>query len=294
PLGKTGSLGYGNETAWFANIFTASGTESITSVGFHAASAGSTYDWYIYTGVTTGPRTGTLAASGSGLTLAEPGYHVVPVTPVPVTTGQKFSVVIRLTTPGYNYPIPMERPVAGYTSQAVAAAGQSFYSSSGAGWSDLTGTYANSNVTLKALSRFAVTAGISGGNGSIASANPAYAGSGGTATFDLTPDLGYRPNSTVTGTCQAGSLFNNTYTTGLITGNCNIIFTFVPSTTYGLNLAVTGAGGSVSATPAPPGAVCPPDCSLTFNEGNVVTLTPIPGSGAAFSSWSGACSGSGS
>jgi C1A family cysteine protease len=295
PLGKTSGLGYGNPTAWFANIFTASGTESIAAVAFHAASAGSTYDWYVYTGVTTGPRTGTLAASGSGLTLAEPGYHVVPVTPVPVTPGQKFSVVIRLTTPGYNYPVPMEYPYPGYASLATAVAGQSYFSSNGAGWSDLTGTYANTNVALKALSRYAVTAGTSGGNGSLSSVTPFYTGSGGTATFDLAPNSGFKPNSTVTGTCAAGSFFNNTYTTGLITGNCDVGFSFVPSTTYNLTLAVSGdGGGSISVAPSPPGAVCPGNCNQAFNAGNVVTLTPVPGSGAAFSSWSGACSGSGS
>src|SRR6185369_6696421 len=294
PLGKTYAIGYGNSTGWFANIFTATGTESITAAGFHVASAGSTYDWYVYTNVAGGPRTGSLAASGTGLTLAAPGYQVVPITPVPVTPGQKFSVVIKLTTPGYNWPIPLEYPYPGYASMATASAGQSYYSSNGNSWSDMTSYSANTNVALKALSQYAVSASVSGGNGSIFSATPVYTGNGGTAAFDLAPGSGYKPNNTVTGTCPAGSFFNNTYTTGLITGNCNVGFTFVPSTTYNLTLAVGGEGsGSVSATPSPPGSVCPGNCSQTFNAGNVVTLIPNPGSGAVFSSWSGACSGSG-
>ena len=294
PLGKTYAIGYGNSTGWFANIFTATGTESITAAGFHVASAGSTYDWYVYTNVAGGPRTGSLAASGTGLTLAAPGYQVVPITPVPVTPGQKFSVVIKLTTPGYNWPIPVEYPYPGYASLATAAAGQSYYSSNGNSWSDMTSYLANTNVALKALSQYAVSASVSGGNGSIFSSTPVYTGNGGTAAFDVAPGSGYKPNSTVTGTCPQGSFFNNTYTTGLITGNCNVGFTFVPSTTYNLTLAVGGEGsGSVSATPSPPGSVCPGNCSQTFNAGNVVTVIPNPGSGAVFSSWSGACSGSG-
>lgn len=298
PLGKTNSLGYGSDTAWFANIFTASGTESITGAGVYAASAGSTFDWYVYTGVTTGPRTGTLAASSTGLTLAAPGYQVVPITPVPVTSGQKFSVVIKITTPGYTWPIPTEHPTPAYSSLATASAGQSYISSNGTSWSDLTTvsspTYINTNVALKALAQYAVTASISGVNGSISSPGTVYTGSGSSATFDLSPDSGYRPEIPVSGTCPAGSFSGNSYTTGVITGSCNLVFSFVPSSTYGLTLALTGAsGGSISAAPSPPGAVCPGSCSQSFNTGEVVTLTYADGAGAVFSSWGGACSGSG-
>lgn len=292
PLGKTSSLGYGTDTAWFANIFTASSTASITAIGLHAASANSTYDWYIYTGVSAGaPRSGTLAASGTGLTLATPGYSVVPVTPVAVTSGQQFSVVIRLTTPGYTYPIPMERPLAGYSTLATASAGQSYYGYAGSSWTDLNATYPNTNVALKALSQYVVSATVSGGNGSIASATPAYSGNGGNVTIELAPASGYRPSSTVTGSCPGGSFYNNSYTTGSISGNCTAVFSFVAAVTYPLDLAVSGSGsGSIAATP---GSVCPGDCSQSFNEGNIVTLTPTAGAGSEFSGWSGNCSGNG-
>jgi C1A family cysteine protease len=297
PLGLTRPIGYYENTAWFANIFTASATEYLTGAGFHAAMPNSTYDWYVYTGVTAGdPRSGTLAASGTSLTLASPGYQVVPLTPVAVTAGQKFSVVIRLTTPGYNYPIPVEYPYPGYATLATAAAGQSYISYSGSGWSDLTtvsATYVNSNVALKALSQYAVTATVSGGNGSITSANPAYTGSG-SVTFMLDTELGYRPSSSVGGTCAPGSFTGNSYTTGPVSGNCTVSFTIVPAPVHQLTLAVTGiSGGSLAATPADPAMVCPGNCSQSFTEGDVVTITPTPGSGAILGSWSGACSGSG-
>jgi len=295
PLGNTGGIGYLSETGWFANIFTATRTESITAAGFHAASAGSTYNWYVYTGVTSGPRSGTLAASGTGQALAAPGYHVVPLTPVAVTPGQKFSVVIRLTTPGYNYPIPMERPFTDYSSLATAAAGQSYYGSNGSSWTDLTSSYANANVNLKALSQYQVTAAVPGGHGTVSSANPAYTGTGGTATFDLSGSVGYQPADTVTGSCPAGAFSGSSYTTGAISGNCTVNFSFVAAPTQVLSLAIGGeGGGSVAVTPNPPGDVCPGNCNQTFNEGTVVTLTPTPAGGSMFSGWSGDCSGSGS
>lgn len=296
PLGRTSNLGYGaGVPAWFANIFTASGTESITGAGLNVASAGSTYDYYIYTGVTAGaPRTGTLAASGTGLTLAAPGYQVVPVTPVAVTAGQKFSVVIKITDPSYDYPIPMERPLGGYSSAAIASSGQSYFSGNGSSWTDMSGYIANTNVALKALSQYAVTASVSGGNGSISSANPAYTGNGGTVTFDLAPVGGYVPSPTVTGSCPSGSFSGNSYTTAAISGNCTVGFSFVPDGSILLSLAVSGAsGGSVSAAPSPPGGICPSNCSQFFPADEVVTLTPAAGPGAVFSNWSGDCGGSG-
>ena len=57
-----------------------------------------------------------------------------------------------------------------------------------------------------------------------------------------------------------------------------------------LTVSVTGSG-TVTSNPA--GISCPSTCSHTFTGGSQVTLTPTPASGWAFSSWGGACSGSG-
>src|SRR5206468_2860352 len=44
---------------------------------------------------------------------------------------------------------------------------------------------------------------------------------------------------------------------------------------------------------SPAGVSCPGTCTGTFNYGAPVTLTQMAGTGSAFSSWSGACTGSG-
>lgn len=56
-----------------------------------------------------------------------------------------------LTTPGYNYPIPLEMPVEGYSSAANAYAGQSFLFGPDNNWYDLTqfSGYERANVSLK-------------------------------------------------------------------------------------------------------------------------------------------------
>ncbi len=151
PLGWVNSMGFGTNTAWFSNIFTASSSELLSAVSFFTASPNSSFEISVYNNVASGPTSGTLAGTTAG-TIPFPGYHTLPLdAPVSLASGQKFSVVIKLTTPGYNYPIPVEMPVSGYSSQATAQAGQSYISNDGAGWTDLTVSYSNTNVCLKAF-----------------------------------------------------------------------------------------------------------------------------------------------
>ena len=159
PLGWVDSAGYNKDTAWFANIFTAIGPASgspelLKAVSFYAAQSNSAYRIEVRKGVNAGsPRSGTLAYSAEG-TLAAAGYHTVRIpSNVSLAAGERFSIVIRLRTPGYNFPIPTEYPLVGYSTKARAAAGQSFISSDGSTWGDLTtyAGFANTNVCLKAF-----------------------------------------------------------------------------------------------------------------------------------------------
>ncbi len=150
PLGWTTSLGYSNDTtAWFANDFPATSSDEVAAVGFYAVEPGTTYT--VYAGATLQ----SLTARGSGT--LQMGYHTVHLSsPLPLTSGQDFVVAVKVTTPGYCYPIPLEYPDPGYgTSTATAAPGQSFVSSDGSTWSDLTddADYADTNVCLKAFTR---------------------------------------------------------------------------------------------------------------------------------------------
>lgn len=156
-LGWIGNSGYGSSTAWFANVFTATSGSPIVAASWYAASANSTYELRVYLNPTSGPIGGSPAAVKTG-TMATAGYHTVQLdSPVPVTVGQKFSVVVKINTPGYGYPIPLERPYGGYSSKATASTGQSYMSSSGTTWSDVAAQYANANVCLKAFAGGAST-----------------------------------------------------------------------------------------------------------------------------------------
>jgi len=152
PLGWVTSFGYGANTAWGANIFSANSSQSLVAVSFYVASANSSYELYLYTEVSSGnPTGGTLKLNQSG-TIISPGYHTVALSsPVSLTAGTLFSLVIKLTTPGYNYPIPAEMAFSGYSGGATANAGESFVSSNGSSWYDLSGSTYKANVCLKAF-----------------------------------------------------------------------------------------------------------------------------------------------
>jgi C1A family cysteine protease len=149
PLGYTSRTGYSSETGWFANIFTAVTDEPLMAVSFFAGSPNSAYEIYIYTGVSSGPASGTLAGSKTG-TISLPGYSTVVLdSSVSLSTGQKFSIMVKLTTPALTEPIPLEYPYANYSSKATANAGESFISSNGSSWTDVASLWSNTNVSLK-------------------------------------------------------------------------------------------------------------------------------------------------
>jgi len=167
PLGWTNAIGSGTDTGWFANIFSANGSgttpstispsataELLKAVSFYAAQSSATYRIEVRTGVTAGsPASGTLANATEG-TLTAAGYHTVRLSSdVALPNGGLFSIIVRLTTPGYDFPIPVEEPLTGYSDKARANAGESYVSNNGgATWQDITSVYrANANVCLKAF-----------------------------------------------------------------------------------------------------------------------------------------------
>jgi len=133
---------------WGANIFTATDNHYITAVGILPTS-GCSYTVKVYTGCSsTDPVSGSLASTNTG-SVTMGGYYTIPLdTPVSVTSGQRFSVVVQYTAAG-TYPLATEGIYAGYSSGCTSSAGESFYSSNGTTWTDfLTGwpSYACNNV----------------------------------------------------------------------------------------------------------------------------------------------------
>ena len=151
PFGWVTAWGYGTTTAWGANVFTAARDEYLYAAGFVTNDGPTTYTVYVHTGISAGnPRSGVLAATVTG-TNPYPGYFTAALdSPVSLTAGQLFSVVVKYENTTYGYPVAAEALVAGYSSGASAGAGESYLSSGGTSWYDL-GAGQNCNINIKAF-----------------------------------------------------------------------------------------------------------------------------------------------
>lgn len=105
-------------------------------------------------------------------------------------------------------------------------------------------------------------------------------------TLTATPDAGYELQSwsgacSGSGSCQVTMSDNRTVSATFVAVASNYTLTVTSPT-----------NGSVTSSPS--GINCGSDCSESYSENTVVTLTATPDSGYEFDSWGGACSGTGS
>lgn len=294
-LGWVSSYGYSSTTAWFANVFTATASESVGAVSFYVASPNAPYTIRVYTGVQGTPSNGTLAGTLTG-TSTTAGYHTFRLTsPVAVSAGSNFSVVVQLQTPGFNYPIPFEYAINNYSSRAASRSGQSYISSNGTSWTDLTTRYASGNVCVKA---FTTTGGTAGAVPVTVTTNPPGLNVVVDGTTYTAPKLfsnwtqGSQHTINVTspqGTSGTRYVYAGWSDSG---GQSHTVTVPAAATTYTAsfntqfqlttNVAPTG-GGSVSANPAAGDGY--------YASGTAVTLTASAANGYAFNNWSGDASG---
>ncbi len=154
PLGWIASYGFDKITAWFANIFKAETDQYLKGCSFYTASPDSTYNLYIYKNVKDSkPRSGELIKNLEGR-ISDSSYFVKKFSSsISLKKGQRFSVVIKLTTPEWNWPIPVQIPVPGYSSKARSETGQGFISDNGKTWYDMYAEEKNASICLKAFAR---------------------------------------------------------------------------------------------------------------------------------------------
>lgn len=157
-LGWSNNVGTGNSSPfWMANIFKARATGYVKAVSFYTAASSNPYEIYIYTNVSFGkPTTGTKYAKAKKGTISGKGYYTIPLGfYVPITKGKYFSVVVKLRTTGYNWPIPIESKIPGYSSAAKSAKGQSYIAQDGISWTELKSIErAWCNVCLRAFTKY--------------------------------------------------------------------------------------------------------------------------------------------
>ena len=157
PLGFVNMVGYNSISAWGAGIFTARANASLAAVGFYSLVPDTAYTLKVYTGCTAGsPTSGTLATTQQGI-VDYAGFVTIPLSGrVTLASRQRFSVVVRLTTPGCECPLAFEYAIDGSTSEAVANSGETFLSYDGLTWADFTSVKGSASFCVKAYTSSAV------------------------------------------------------------------------------------------------------------------------------------------
>lgn len=154
PLGWTISKNYSENplVAWGGNIFSSERNENLRAIGFYTTDLNTAYEIYIYKNPISGP-----VNSSQGFVAQEngqysfPGYHThVLNSTVPISAGERFSIVIRFTNPSVSGPLAVEEPVVRYSSKAQANPGESYVSPNGVKWEDISANL-EANLCIKAF-----------------------------------------------------------------------------------------------------------------------------------------------
>lgn len=152
PLGATRSVGFKGE-GFMANIFVSKYEELLHEVGLYNIANQTSYEVYLVRDVkSTSDLTNNRIKIAEGQFLY-PGYYTVPVEPSQLKSGEQFAIVVYMnsTRSNNNTPLPIETRIPGYTSNAKAMEGQSYFSSKGTGWTDLITTLPDANFCVKAI-----------------------------------------------------------------------------------------------------------------------------------------------
>lgn len=149
PYGMTRTVGY-NGQGYGANVFgPVKEKQYVNGAGFYVPAANTDYKVYVvkdYKGLDSLKNDKVEVASG---TVEYPGYTTVTFDKQEVQKDSKFAVVVYYTTLETYYPIPIEARERKYASRVNAYPGQSYTSSDGAEWRDLTVYNSSANVCIK-------------------------------------------------------------------------------------------------------------------------------------------------
>lgn len=148
-LGVTKKVGNGYNMA--ANIFTATDEENLKAAGFYTLAMDTEVEIWAYTGVSGDNPTSGSPVYYNKYSIKYPGFHTKNFeSEVPLKKGDRFSIVVKLSSPHSSFNIAIESPDGDYSSKADAQYGQSFISTDGVKWRDLCDMHRKSNYCVKA------------------------------------------------------------------------------------------------------------------------------------------------
>jgi C1A family cysteine protease len=153
--GWVGQLGYGDERAWAANVYTADQDTEVAAAGFYATMRDTDYEVYLVEHVPENPGSLELmnrrkVAEGH---LEDAGYYTIPFAEgYMAEAGERFAVEICLTTPGAVHPIAIEYDAGDGKCAVDLTDGEGYASADGRIWERVEDKH-GCNVCLKAYGR---------------------------------------------------------------------------------------------------------------------------------------------
>ncbi|WP_077609726.1 lectin like domain-containing protein [Clostridium sp. Marseille-P2415] len=160
--GWAGQLGYGEETAWFSNVYESGDFERLRAVGFYATGSHTSYEVYVVRQVGEEPdivKGGdfdrkVLAAQGS---FDYGGFYTVPLLEnqpenLELSQGERFAVIVKITTPDAIHPAAIEYDAGDGRTFVDITDGEGYISADGSAWERVEKKQ-NCNLCLKAYTK---------------------------------------------------------------------------------------------------------------------------------------------
>lgn len=149
-LGWVGTLGYGTDTAWFANVYESKAEECLKAISFYTVSEETSFDVYIVSDYEGPESLKDPVYAGSGF-FEKSGYYTVELPKgYHLTKDEKFAVVLCVKSPKSETPIAVEYEATELTNTVDLTDGEGFISFDGLQWTS-TEMEHQCNLCLKAF-----------------------------------------------------------------------------------------------------------------------------------------------
>lgn len=132
--GWVGQLGYNRDSIYGANVYTAVGKETIKAAGFYATGKETSYELYMVKNFenTDSFEERIKVAAGK---VSNAGYYTIDLDrEYHVEAGERYAVVLYITTPGSVHPMAIEYAADEFTSEVTLEDGEGYISSKGSKW----------------------------------------------------------------------------------------------------------------------------------------------------------------
>ena len=150
--GWVGQLGYNKETIYGANVYTAGSDENLVAASFYATGKVSEYQLYLVKNFENVESLSSMKPVASGK-LSNAGYYTIPFgQEMAVEAGERYAVVLYISTPGAVHPLAVEYKADESTKNVILDDGEGYVSPNGFEWEDVK-NIEDSNICLKVFSK---------------------------------------------------------------------------------------------------------------------------------------------